>query len=239
MSYKKTTLITFILLYAINCFAQETVEKSNRINDNVTETFQVLKENRGIKNGLYMAFYNRKHLLARGMYTMGKRSGRWHYFDPKGRPMQIYDYNTDSLKYEARDGIGGNISYLIDKNVSDTDHITKPVKAGGRYYGYLPYLSFYKTPFSPMQYSTYGAAAVIELLVSPMGRLADFKIHVQSDFLGYNQTVSMDMNLLKEEDRKFIPATYNGEPILSRIVIRCRVTDDGGLDFYYNAPNSF
>jgi antitoxin component YwqK of YwqJK toxin-antitoxin module len=167
-----------------------------------------------------------------GNYTQGKRTGQWRFYNDKGHLMQIYNYDTDSLKFEAREYANtSDIGYAIDRVISDTDKATKPIKAGGRYYGYLPYLGLFKVPFSTYQYDVTGGVAVIELLISPLGRLADYKVHAVCGLIEYDQTVTMDVKLFKEEDRKFIPATFNGAPVMSRILIKCRITQSGGLDF--------
>ncbi len=146
--------------------------------------------------------------------------------------MQIYNYDNDSLKYEAREYTNASdFWYAIDKVITDSDKVTKPVKAGGRYYGYLPYLGLFKVPFSTFEYSTAGGVAVIELLISPLGRLADYKVHAVCGLIQYDQTVTMDVNLFKEEDKIFIPATYNGEAVMSRILIKCRIFNNGALIF--------
>lgn len=233
MPVKKILLFLFSFFVAVNCFAQQTIEKKNRLTDHVTEQFEVLKDNEQVKNGPYEALYRRKTPIAMGNYTKGKKTGLWRFYDPKSKLMQIYNYDTDSLKYEAKEYANQSVFwYLIDKELSDTDKVTKPVKIGGRYYGYLPYLGMYKIPFSPYEYGTSGCVAVIELLISPLGRLAEYKVHAACSLLQYDQTISMNVNLFKEEDRKFIPATYNGRPVLSRIIIKCRVTENGGLDFF-------
>jgi len=231
MLIKKILSAVIAILYITNSFAQETVEKKNRINEDVTEIFHVLKGNEQLKDGLYQAFYKRKTAIVSGNYTKGKKTGVWYFYNTKGNVLQVYDYTTDSLKYEAREYNNSSLRYKIDKVINDTDKITKPIKAGGRYYGYLPYLGLYKTSFSPYQYNTYGSAAEIELLISPLGRLADYKVRMVSPWLDYDQTIEMDLNLFSEEDKKFIPATFNGQPILSRIIVTCQVTPSGGLDF--------
>jgi hypothetical protein len=73
--------------------------------------------------------------------------------------------------------------------------------------------------------------AVVELLISPLGRLADFKVRTNCSLIQYDQTITMHVNLFKEEDRQFIPATYNGQPIMSRIIIRCTLRPNGALEF--------
>lgn len=234
MPLKRSLTAIALLTVALHGFGQETIQKKDRINDDVIEKFQVLKTNEDVRDGLYFAYYHRKNLLVRGAYKMGKKSGKWYFFSPVGKLLEMYDYTYGALRFEAQDNPEQSISYLIDQKISDTDRITKPVKIGGRYFGYLPYLGLYKTPFNPYQYNTLSSVAIIELLISPLGRLADYKIRVIVPFIGYDQTTTMDLSLLKEEDKLFIPATFNGEPILSRIEIRCRVTEYGGLDFLYN-----
>ena len=232
MPLKKITTFIFCFFCLINCFAQETIEKKNRLNDNVTETFQVLKDNESVKNGPYEAVYKRRTPIAIGNYTKGKKTGLWRFYNSQNKLMQIYNYDNDSLKYEAREyANASDFWYAIDKVITDSDKVTKPVKAGGRYYGYLPYLGLFKVPFSTFEYTTAGGVAVIELLISPLGRLAEYKVHAVIGLIQYDQTVTMDVNLFKEEDKKFIPATYNGEFVMSRIMIRCRITNNGGLDF--------
>ena len=166
-----------------------------------------------------------------GNYTQNKKTGQWRFYDTKGKLMEIYNYGNDSLKYEAKEYTNSSdLFYAIDREITDTDKVTKPIKVGGRYYGYLPYLGLYNLPFSPYEYGTNGCIAVIELLISPLGRLADYKVRTACSLLQYDQTITMNVNLFKEEDKQFIPATFNGQPILSRILIRCRVTPRGELE---------
>ncbi|MGZ3945038.1 MAG: hypothetical protein ACXVJB_08855 [Mucilaginibacter sp.] len=233
MPFKKLLPVIFLLYCALNCFGQETIDKHNKIFDNLIERFTVLKDSQKVKNGLYQVFTRKDKLVVRGMYTMGKKTGTWHFYNKSGQLMQIYNYDEKRLQFEAKQYIGSNISYLIDKTITDKDTVTKPVKTGGRYFGYIPYLSLYKTPFSPFEYSINGAVAEVELLVSPLGRLADYKVTVVFPFINYTQTLKLDLHLFKEEDREFIPATFNHVPILSRIIIKCRLDDDGGLLFQY------
>jgi hypothetical protein len=232
MPLKKILPFTISFFFIINCFAQETVEKKSRLTDNVTERFTVLKSNAVIKNGPYQALYKRKMPIAMGNYTQNKKTGIWRFYNPQGKLMQMYNYDRDSVQYEAPEfKNSSDFFYFIDKELADTDKVTKPVKPGGRYYGYLPYLGLYQIPFSPYQYSINGCVAVIELLISPLGRLAGYKVRTVCDSYDFDQTINMDVKLFKEEDKRFIPAIFNGEPVVSRIFIRCKVTQSGGLDF--------
>jgi hypothetical protein len=226
-------LFCFIFILCIsNCFAQDTVEKSNHLTNDVTEKFSVLKSDGATKQGLYAAYYRRKSLIVKGNFDMGKKAGQWFFYSPTGVPLEVFDYDKNVLRYEAHEDTKSYLRYLIDKELTDSDRVSKPIKIGGRYFGYLPYLGLYRTPLDVDAYTASSFVAVIELLVSPLGRLADYKVRLVSDLLQYDQTTHMDINLFSEEDKEFLPATLNGEPILSRIVIKCRLLDGGKLDFF-------
>jgi hypothetical protein len=234
MPCKKFFLLALILLYAIKCFAQETVEKKNKIFDGLIERYTVLKDSQNVKQGLYQVFTKQDKLVVRGPYTMGKKTSIWHFYNKSAKLLQIYDYDKKRLMFEGKQYVGSNIAYMVDRMITSKDTITKPVKVGGRYFGYLPYLALYRTPFNPYEYNIYGAEADIELLISPLGRLAAYKVTAVFPFMDYTQTLKMDINLFREEDRQFIPATFNHEPILCRIIIKCKVNEDGQLQFLYS-----
>ena len=65
-----------------------------------------------------------------------------------------------------------------------------------------------------------------------MGRLADYKVHLIAPLLQYEQTFNLSLSFFSDEDKQFIPATLNHKRILSRIMIKCKVNDDGSLSFY-------
>jgi hypothetical protein len=229
--YKRLFPVVFIVFCAINCFSQENIEKKNKLTDWVTEIFHVSPTDQQTKDGIYQAFYRRKTLVADGKYNKGKRMGTWHFYGSKGALLQTYNFDNDSLEYEAREKQPSDFHYLVDNVLTDSDRVTKPLRIGGRYYGFLPYLNAFKTPFdtynSPELY-----VALVELLISPMGRLAEYKVRVVSPLSDYDQTINLSLSFFTEEQKQFIPATLNYRPILSRIIIKCKVTDDGGLDFY-------
>lgn len=232
---KKLLPLLFALLYYAHCFGQEIIEKKNKLNDDVTEKFQVFKDNDKVRNGHYEAIYRRRVPIAQGNYSNNRKTGTWRFYNQKGKLMQVYDYDSRMLKYEAKEyAASSNFFYAIDKEIADTDRVTKPLKIGGRYYGYLPYLGLYQTPFNPYEYGTNGCVAVVELLISPLGRLAEYKVRTACGLMEYDQTIAMNVSLFKEEDKQFIPATLNGEPVVSRIIIKCRLNADGTLDFLWN-----
>lgn len=227
---KKYALLVIIILFAGKAFAQETVKQRDRLTSTVAEDYNVLKNDKQTKQGRYMAVYNRNTALAFGNYTNNQKTGTWRFFDTGGKLTQIFDYNRNRILYEEPiDSINqAKIIYDFDAKFKDTDRITKPIKIGGRCYGYIPYLRFYILP--PEFYNTDPGQilAVLEVLVSPGGRLADFKIHIK--YQGDEWVTSFSPELIDEEDKIFVPATLNHEPILSRIFIKCSIAYDGRLD---------
>ncbi|WP_374950903.1 hypothetical protein [Mucilaginibacter sp.] len=225
----KHTILFAILLSAINTFAQETVKVKNKLSQNVTEVFTVPANNKLIRQGLYQALFKKKTVVATGLFENDKKTGLWRFYDQKGQAMQIYDYTKKQLLFEAREDTTSNLRYFLDKQLDTTMNVTKPVKIGGRYYGYLPYLNLFTLPQDLRDVNSDVFVARVELLISPLGRLADYKVHLAA--INFERTINMNIHLPNQEDMVFMPATLNGEPIASQVVIKCYVTNSGHLDF--------
>ena len=237
---KYILLFTVLLSSRLNCFAQETSKKTEKLTDSVTEHFFVLKSDGVTRHGLYQAIYRKNIAVASGQYTNGKRTGTWHFYDKRGNLLENYDYDHNEFLYEAPEDTTSPMRYKVDRLLSETDKTRKPYHPGGRYYGYLPFIAAYKVPLYDFGFSDdvidllinrHLISANIELLVSQGGRLADFKVRIISPQFQIDYTTNFDPNLFSEYDRKFIPATVNGEPVLCRITISCRVQKNGKLDF--------
>ncbi|MEZ2334396.1 hypothetical protein AB6735_02140 [Mucilaginibacter sp. RCC_168] len=227
---KIITLFITLLFYLNTGFAQETVLRKHRLTDQITERISVLKSDKSTRQGIYQAVTEKNIAVASGSFDNDKKVGVWHFYDPQGRLLQNYDYTKKTLLFEAPEDTTSSLRYFVDKALTDSDRTTKPVKAGGRYFGYLPYLKVFKLPNELMGISRTASYAVIELLVSPGGRLADFKVHLFSG-LNYHRVFAMSTDMPNEEDKIFIPATVNGDPIGCRIMIRCLIDNEGGLEF--------
>jgi hypothetical protein len=229
---KRILLFIAALLFVNNCFAQDIVERKNRLTDFVTERFQtVIQTKKQIKQGVYHAFYDKKIVIASGGYVNDKKIGTWHFFDPDGKLLENFNYDTNKLLYEAPEYTTSNIRYNIDYNVTDTDKITKPIRPGGRYFGYVPYLRVFKLPTEFENANLERYDVLLELLVSPLGRLADYKMHFRyanndKDLM----TIDINPDLINAEDKIFIPASYNGQTVSSIIMIKCYITKFNGID---------
>jgi hypothetical protein len=239
LNWQKLTIVKRIPLFIITlfcigpCFAQDVIERKNKVTDLVTEKFQtVIQTHKQIKQGVYHAFYNKKTVIASGNYANDKKIGMWHFFDQHGKPMQNFNYDTHQLQYETPEDSTSNIMYRLDEVTRDTDRVTKPVRPGGRYYGYVPYLRAFKLPDDfKNNYGTY--TLMLELLISPLGRLADCTIHIRyarsdKDLAVFN----INPDLLNDEDKQFIPATLNRKRVASRILIGCYITQYDGIDMW-------
>jgi len=231
MTLKTIFLLLIPLFYLTDCLAQDTIEQKNRPYNHVIERFFVLKSDKKTKQGPYKAFLRRNTLIAMGNYSKGVKTGIWTFYESDGRLVERFNFTTNTLLNEAPLDSVSNIEYLFDATMKKSDRLTRPIKVGGSYYGFLPYINLFKLPFEVTDVNTKLFNAYIELLISPGGRLADYKVHLWSKQYDYQQAIALDVKLFAEEDRQFIPATLNNEPILSRIIIKCYVTPYGDLDF--------
>lgn len=225
----KFFILTMMFCGVQVCLAQTEVIRKNKITSLVTEKYNtVIAADRQVKQGLYQAMYDKKIVLAQGKYADDKRVGLWRFFDRKQRLSQVFNYDTGKLIFEAPEDSTSNFKYEIESKITDAITITKPIKQGGRYFGFLPYLRFFKMPANLQAYNTDDVNVVIELFISSMGRVADFKIHIIAPF--YKSALTIDPNQLYPDDKTFIPATYNNAPISSHIFISCYINKHGELD---------
>lgn len=229
---KTIFLFIILLLYFDSSFAQDTVEQKNRLSESVIERFFVLKADKKTKQGPYRALLKRRTIVAAGYYSKDKKTGTWNFYKQDGSLCETYNYDTNEITFEAPVYTTDDLGYQIDDTVKKTDRVTRPLKIGGCYYGFIPYVNLFKLPFDSYGVNTDSFNAYVELLISPLGRLADYKVHLLSALYDYNRTFSLDVHLFAEPDQKFIPATFNGKPVLSRIIIRCIIAGNDSLDFY-------
>jgi len=229
----KHCLLFITAAFCINVsMAQETVELRYKLSNNVTEVFHVLKNSVNTRQGLFQAIYKKKVPVASGMFDNDKKTGLWRFTDPNGQVLQTYDYSQKKVYFEAPEDTSSPLRYYVDLELKPTDKVTKPVKIGGRYYGYLPYLTLFTLPTGYKEIDRGIVDAVVVLLISPFGRLADYKVNLIAKGLSEPfKTVNMNINLPDPADLVFTPATLNGEPVACRITIKCSVDSKGHLDF--------
>ncbi|MCJ8210936.1 hypothetical protein MUY27_14555 [Mucilaginibacter sp. RS28] len=226
--YKKLLSVILIILPAL-VKAQETVVIKHRLTDAVKEYIEVLKTDKNIRQGVYRAMLSEGRPLAIGAYTNNVKTGTWTFYDDQKHMLQRFNYDRAELTFQAPEDTSSFCRYVVDRDIKQGDTTTRPIRIGDRYYGYINYLKLFKLPQQLEGISNRVFTPVIELLVSPYGRLADFVVHLQSNIYP-TQDVHMNIDALPDEDKIFIPASINREKVSCRIFITCYLTDSGQLD---------
>ena len=227
---KKIILFITLLIYTSISIAQDVINRKNRLTGSVSEKYQtIIKADKEEREGFYQAFYNGT-LIASGQYKNNKRTGTWGFYARNGQAEERYNYDTNTLVAEAAEDSISNFTYAFDGQFNKMDRITKPVKIGGRYYGYVPYLKLFKLPADLQDIRRELFTATLELLVSPAGRLAEYKIHLKA--ANFERVLNYDPDRITDDFKLFVPATVNKVPVTSRIFISCYVNaiDDIDID---------
>jgi len=120
--------------------AQDTVSRENQLGFNIYESFYVLKANKKVRHGLYIAVYKKATVLAKGEYNNGKRAGQWQFFDATGKPTQIYNYDTGEFSMIDQVSKRG-IACSFAETPTATDVISRPVAIGGAIYAVTPLIA--------------------------------------------------------------------------------------------------
>lgn len=220
---RKLLICIGLLITNYCCFAQETVERSRKLTPEVTEKYNVLKSDYNVMQGMYAA-YLKKVLIAAGNYNKNVKTGTWTFFNAKGKVTQRFNYDKLTLIYESPQDSTSNLRYVVDDSLKNNPLFSRPVRIGGNYYGYLPYVNVIKLPQSVSNLNNLTDRVTMELLITPLGRLAEYKLRI-SPVGAQNQdddvVLNINLNLLTAEDKIFVPATLNNEPTAVRIIIPC------------------
>jgi hypothetical protein len=233
----RTILIAILISLSLSGYAQETIADYNKLSPGVTEEFHVLKSDHKIKNGPYKAFYNKKILIASGNYSNNKRTGVWYFYNSMGHEIQQYDFDQKKLisgtVHELTEDF---LSYEFLPKVNDSDSVIFPIKVGGLFYGYLNYVNKFKVKTDAENSENTRQHGVLQMLVSPGGRLAECTLLIKGRVLiNYRpQTATIDKyqldpELLSEDDKLFIPAKVNGVNVAVTIYIYCYIKSNGKI----------
>ena len=222
---KKIVSLALILFCTTAVFSQKVVDRKHRLFTHVTERYHaVIGDKREIRQGKYEARYQ-DNILAQGQYTDNKKTGIWHFYDREGNRTEDFDYDNNKLLNESVEDTTSNFRYILDADLKTGDKVTKAVKIGGRYFGYIPYLRLCQFPVD----ASNGFHRVeLELLISPLGRISQYKAHIYID--GKDIVSFINTDNLSDEDKSFIPATLNGQAVTSTIVIQCYTSGYNEID---------
>lgn len=226
-------LILLLITVAQISIAQETVELSAYHSGGITEKYNVLKSNRKIKQGLYQQITRKNSAIVSGAYDQNKRVGIWHFYDKDGKVNELYNYTTKKLLYEAPvDSARDYIEYIFDKKIVRTDTATKPIRIGGTWFGYLPYIKLFKIDPASF-YTSAPIRAFLQMLVSPGGRLSECKLIVQlKSNNAIVDTYVLNNDLLDDLDKEFVPATVNHQPVVATISVLVKINDNWTIGLY-------
>ncbi|OCX53460.1 hypothetical protein BEL04_03930 [Mucilaginibacter sp. PPCGB 2223] len=233
MSFRLIFTFILLLISAQLCLAQETIELSTYHGGGITEKYNTLKSDRKIKQGLYQQITRKNTAIVSGVYDHNKRVGIWHFYDKDGHVNELYNYTTQKLLYEAPvDSTHDYIEYIFDKKTTRKDTVTKPVRIGGTWFGYLPYIKLFKV--DPLNfYGSVTIRAFLQILVSPGGRLSECKLIVQlKNNNAILDTYLLNNDLLDEYDKQFVAATINRQPVVSTISILVKINPDWSISLY-------
>lgn len=229
----RITLLSFFVILSCTAFGQETLTETGTYAPDITEVYHVLKADPKVKQGLYQAFYRKKTVIAMGMYNKGEKAGMWHYYNAAGKVIQHYNFDKQHLLYSIADELSPNqLQYEFLPRPADTDSLTLPVKVGGILYGYARYINKFKVQ-NNVQYVEGSMYGILQILVSPAGRLAECKLLIYAKIWKDRwQTAiidSYDLNpeLLSADDKIFIPGTVNRQAVPATINIYCTIKPNG------------
>jgi hypothetical protein len=176
-----------------------------------------------VMEGVYAA-YLKKTLIAAGNYTKNVKIGTWTFFNSKGKLIQRFNYEKLTLIYEAPPDSTSHIRYVVDDSLKNNPVFRRPVRIGGNYFGYLPYVNVIKLPQTLVNLSNETDLVSMELLITPLGRLAEYKLRITPMWATKqfdDVVLNINLNLLADEDKVFVPATLNNEPTAVRIIVPC------------------
>jgi len=209
-------LFSLLLLFNTVGYSQ-TVKRSNDLTPQISEKFYVQKANKKIREGGYMAYYNKNILLAHGNYENGYRTGEWEFYSSKGNHIQTYNYDTNTMTFRDTSGKKG-MKYYFSQNVLKGDTVTNPIPIGGYYFVIVP-MMFYHPELSAMIRKTYPGIEKVDcthiFTISPEGLLAKHQVMISVE--GKNQVYNLSDINMEDEYKKFVPGTINGKPVESKI----------------------
>lgn len=240
-------LLISLLSISFTTYAQEkleasgkydigTIEVSDKAPQDITVKYHVLKNAYNIRHGLYQAITKKKVVIATGRYENGKRVGTWHFYNSIGKLVQHYNYDKGRPEFLGNEDPSHNIvAYEFVPKPSDSALVIPPVKVGGLLFGYLPLLTHFKVR-DLGGYDTKSIYGVLQILVTPIGRMAECKLQVYRDryYNGVPKPVLIDNyvlnnELIDEEDKKFVPAVVDKQNTSATIFVYCSITDNGSV----------
>ena len=228
----KRILFIALVLSSTWGYAQETVKRSSDINGLIFEKFNVLKTDKKIKQGEYTATIQ-GNVIAQGNYTNGKRSGDWTFYSPRGKkPIQIFNY--DQNKFTLLDSVDMRGPSYIVETTNPSDVISPPVKIGGS--GGIFALTTSRIELRGLTRGELPGVIKLTLkhtlIINQTGQIVDHLVEATGDN-HMAKTLHLNDVTFDPEVARFIPATVNGQPVMSKVVIITKSISTGVITKTY------
>ena len=213
---KITFTFCFLLFSIILAYAQQTVKRTNQLSPFIEEQFWVLKADKKIRQGDYIAITPKKVVVAKGIYQNGSRVGIWDFFDEKKNHVQSFDYDKNEITFQDPEDLKKQRYFL--KDVTKADSVNIPIKIGGSYYGFtmllntIPLLRHMVTDFR-----TQGSFNYTEVLtISETGAVVMHQ--AVANIANSSKIYRVAAETVAPEYTLFKPALNNGIPVACVIV---------------------
>ncbi|WP_448700530.1 hypothetical protein ACFGVR_01095 [Mucilaginibacter sp. AW1-3] len=221
---KHLVIIAALLFGCLSVRSQDTVSRSNQLNPQIYESFYVLKSNKKVRHGLYIAVYKKSTVLAKGEYNNGKRAGQWQFFDGTGKPAQVYNYDEGRFTMIDEAGKKGT-KCTFAQEPAPTDSVSKPIAIGGFIYAVTPLIAIrpdIDDKVRPYNMEEGKMQTVYHLLdINEEGFVTKHTAYTEID--GKKRTCDVDDRDYTDGSQKFVPATINHKPVA------CQVTYQTGF----------
>lgn len=192
--------------------SQDTVARENMLSPVVYESFYVLKSNKKVRHGLYIAVYKKATVLAKGEYNNGKRVGQWQFFDATGKLTQVYNYDTREFAMIDQVAKRG-IRCTFPEITLAIDVTNRPIPIGGAIYAIIPLIAR-----RDIDEKVRGSLHVGDpplginhaLTIDTAGILIKHIVTTNVD--GKTRTYTINDSDYNDGSPKFTPAKVNGKP---------------------------
>lgn len=228
---KRTITLAALVLSTAFSFAQETVKRSGLISGIVTEKFSVLKADKKTRQGQYTASFN-GNVIASGSYTNGKRAGSWNFYAGKNKLVQTFNYDQNKFSFLDSADVK-DLKYLVE-TTNPADVVTVPIKIGGS--KAISTIALARTELqSAIRGDMPGALRVTfahTIVVNESGVIVDHVVSARGDN-NMEKTYHLSDAAFDPELTRFIPATVNQKPVMSKVIVSVTSVATGAITRTY------
>ena len=208
------SLTTSLLFFSARSQDHQTNKKT--LSRHLREVYDVLKTNWKIRDGSYTVINDKSQPVVKGEYTNGRKTGIWNYYDNAGNMVQQYDFDRDTLLFQAKDSLSVvHDDFQIPQGVDDAEKLQRPYKIGGPEYGF--YLLYDERDIPQTVKNTSGKAEMTYVLtIDEKGHLENYTLIFGGE--NFNDIViRRSVKGLPEEALEYSAARIDAKPVRSKI----------------------